>query len=445
MLRFWHCVVASVFFAGGTARAAIAPFGGCGSVEAKAAVISYLGKAENVPKVPNAVRVISTPTRLLQVGHNGVTIDEKDITQTLGGVSLPAHIGGPLEATMLGGKYTATAFDVVLCGYARPTTVKSWSDITTTTLAAVAEKKTTFISGTAFHGANPYSRAVVGDVDDAKYSEYRVAAAFFTAKDDDISLFGVKKGAPKALSAKVTLAPEGQYLLTPTGLEATPLPPPSADDCIAKLRAKSIPFRAISQKLRGIVEPVMLTGKIQGVSIVNAYSTTLDPNKILQAPMACDFANEGIPALVSTMIKHGFTMLASQGSYCYRYINNGKNPKEMLECGMPAIPTPDPKLLSNHSFGRALDIKTLYKATATGWDPYDLQTDFVRTGKSYILNSATCGTGAAAQTGKSKELYDFYCEASLVPPFVTRIGPNSNAQHRDHIHLDMGDGRDESH
>jgi hypothetical protein len=147
-------------------------------------------------------------------------------------------------------------------------------------------------------------------------------------------------------------------------------------------------------------------------------------------PVACEF--------VQTLLKFadlakskGFVRIGTLGSYCYRCCCAWSTTNY---CRTLSDPEPDCSAdgYSNHSWGRAIDVRYLYKADGTRYDIND-----VRHWVKYPTTE-TCTKGIAVQTGISKELYTLACEATANKIFGIALTPNYNDAHRNHLHMDIG-------
>lgn len=176
---------------------------------------------------------------------------------------------------------------------------------------------------------------------------------------------------------------------------------------------------------RGVVDAVNVNGLINGVLFANGTST--DPSG---DPMACEFVKT-LWTFATLLKERGFERVGTLGSYCYRCCCAWSATNY---CRGPNDPEPDCSAngYSNHSWGRAVDVRYLYK---TNGDIYDINSndDF-----AMFTSQDTCGAGLAAQTGVSAELYSLACEASSREIFGTILTPNHNDAHRNHFHMDIG-------
>ena len=199
---------------------------------------------------------------------------------------------------------------------------------------------------------------------------------------------------------------------------------PSTGECLADLDALGIAYTKTNA--RGVVDAVKLSGPLNGV----LYAKT-DTDTPSADPIACEFIKT-LYAFAGLAKERGFVKIGTLGAYCYRcccaysatnFCRDNDDPEP--DCSGSGY--------SNHSFGRALDIRYLYKADGTRYDLND-PVDFVK----WKNEDETCGAALAAQKGKSKELYALACEASAKKIFGIILTPNHNAAHRNHFHADTG-------
>ncbi|MGZ3423856.1 MAG: extensin family protein [Polyangiales bacterium] len=206
-----------------------------------------------------------------------------------------------------------------------------------------------------------------------------------------------------------------------TGTPKTDTGPVSCKD---DLKAKGLEFT--DTEARGVVEAIHVTGKINGVLFANGTS-----DKPMGDPVACAFA-QTLWNFAELLKSKGFVRVGTLGSYCYRcccawsttnFCRSLTDPEPM--CGTSGY--------SNHSWGRAVDVRYLYKADGTMYDINDPK-QFVK-----WATTETCTKGLPAQTGISKELYQLACDATATKVFGTVLTPNYNADHRNHFHMDIGE------
>ncbi len=193
--------------------------------------------------------------------------------------------------------------------------------------------------------------------------------------------------------------------------------------CLGQLDAAGISYKKTSAK--GVVDAVNVLGPIEGVLF-----TSGDTTKPSGDPMACEFVLT-LRNFAAVLKARGFVRIGTLGSYCYRcccawsssnYCRGPNDPEP--SCGSSGF--------SNHSWGRAVDVRWLVKADGTKYDVND-PTDYVK-----FATTDTCGAGLAAQSGVSLELYSLVCELKAKKVFSTILTPNYNSSHRNHFHMDIG-------
>jgi hypothetical protein len=175
---------------------------------------------------------------------------------------------------------------------------------------------------------------------------------------------------------------------------------------------------------RGVVDAVLIKDRINGVLFALEQGTTPASD-----PMACEFVLT-LHKFAGYLKTKGVDHVGTLGSYCYRcccawsmtnFCRGLKDPEP--SCGANGY--------SNHSWGRAIDIRYVYTTTGKVYDINDP--------KTFVMSANdTCTAGAAAQTGDSKFLYDLVCGAAQAQVFSTSLTPNFNSAHRNHFHLDIG-------
>lgn len=174
-----------------------------------------------------------------------------------------------------------------------------------------------------------------------------------------------------------------------------PLPPeliatefPAGDACLSQLRAAGVPFQALDDK-RGVQTPVAIEGPIGGVR----YWT------VGAGPMVSDCRLALALARVAPELRGlGISAIRFSGAYSYRMARVGR--------------------LSLHAYGLALDV---HEVTADG-KSYVVARDFRRG----LTNG--CADDAPLLNRLS-------CRFSQLRLFQELLTPDSNADHRDHLHV----------
>lgn len=169
-------------------------------------------------------------------------------------------------------------------------------------------------------------------------------------------------------------------------LIAAELPP--GDDCVQQLRAQGVAFQLVSDK-RGVDTPVAIEGPIGAVR----YWT------VGAGPMVSDCRLALALAKVAPELRAlGISAVRFSGAYSYRMAKVGR--------------------LSLHAYGLALDI---HEVTADGRS-YVVARDFAR----------ALPNGCA---GDAPVLNRLACRFSQLRLFQELLTPDSNADHRDHLHI----------
>ncbi len=200
------------------------------------------------------------------------------------------------------------------------------------------------------------------------------------------------------------------------------MPPPSTGNCLDDLALSGVPFSSTSAK--GVVDAVNIDGPINGVLF--ARGETSNPSG---DPMACEFVKT-LFAFADLLKEHGITRVGTLGSYCYRCCCSWSTTNY---CRGPSDPEPSCSSYSNHSWGRAIDIRYFYTADGTKYD-INSNSVWVKWGD----RNTTCTSGLAAQSGFSRTLYEVGCQATIRQIFGSVLTPNYNSAHRNHFHMDIG-------
>ncbi len=235
-----------------------------------------------------------------------------------------------------------------------------------------------------------------------------VAAPDDTRADDVAVDTAVDTGTPK------DAAPDAPRDVVVTG---------DAGDCKTRLKNEGVDFDLATA--RGVVDAVKIKSALHGVTFTSGTATTP-----MGDPVACSFAHT-LLKFADLVKSKGFVRVGTLGSYCYRCCCSWSSTNF---CRGTNDPEPDCSAngYSNHSFGRAVDVRYLYKADGTRYDINDA------THWKIGSASTTCTSGLAAQTGISRELYQVACDASALKIFAVSLTPNYNDAHRNHLHMDIG-------
>lgn len=204
--------------------------------------------------------------------------------------------------------------------------------------------------------------------------------------------------------------------------------PPEVDagpgTCLEELTRRGVAFRTTTA--RGVVDAVFVTDRLGGVLFASETKTTPSTD-----PMACAFVLRLLD-LAEVLRAHGVSHVGTLGAYCYRCCCAWSPTND---CRSPTDPEPDcgTNGYSNHSWGRALDLRYVYRDDGRMLDINDAAT-WVKTAAD-----GTCTTGLAAQKGDSLFLYELACDIWKKQIFETTLTPNYNAAHRNHWHMDIGE------
>ncbi len=224
---------------------------------------------------------------------------------------------------------------------------------------------------------------------------------------------------------------------------APPLPPPppppaptlidagfdaGPKTCLETLTARGIQFTTTTA--RGIVDAVKVTSAIRGIRFTREDTDTLATD-----PMACSFVLT-LDRFAEVLAKYDVVQVGTLGSYCYRCCcawspsNDCRSPSDAEpNCGQNGY--------SNHSWGRAVDVRYLKFKSGAVYDIND--------GNDWLIGSSsgTCSTGLSKQKGASKTLYSIACDTAAALVFKNILTPNYNEAHRNHWHMDIGDKGDD--
>lgn len=163
---------------------------------------------------------------------------------------------------------------------------------------------------------------------------------------------------------------------------------PSGDACLSQLRSSGVQFQVVADK-RGVQTPIALEGPIGGVR----YWT------VGAGPMVSDCRLALALAKVAPELRGmGITAMRFSGAYSYRMAKVGR--------------------LSLHAYGLALDV---HEVTADG-KSFVVAKDFAK----------GLPNGCAANAPLLNRLACRFAQLRLFQELLT---PDSNADHRDHLHI----------
>jgi hypothetical protein len=163
---------------------------------------------------------------------------------------------------------------------------------------------------------------------------------------------------------------------------------PSGDACLTELRSVGVPFQVVAEK-RGISTPIAIEGPIGGVR----YWT------VGAGPMVSDCRLALALAKVAPELRGlGISAVRFSGAYSYRMAKVGR--------------------LSLHAYGLALDV---HEVTADG--------------KSYVVAKDFAKALPNGCAGEAPLLNRLACRMAQLRLFQELLTPDSNADHRDHLHI----------
>lgn len=173
---------------------------------------------------------------------------------------------------------------------------------------------------------------------------------------------------------------------------------PGGEQCLSQLRSLGVPFNVVADK-RGVETPIALEGPIGGVR----YWT------VGAGPMVSDCRLALALAKVAPELRGlGITAMRFSGAYSYRMAKVGR--------------------LSLHAYGLAIDV---HEITAYG-QSYVVAHDFARGLPNGCVDNAPV-------------LNRLACRLSQLRLFQELLTPDSNADHRDHLHLAIARAPAEAH
>ena len=188
--------------------------------------------------------------------------------------------------------------------------------------------------------------------------------------------------------------------------------PGSDRSCLDSLRSAGVPFRP-SGALKGVKTPIEITGPIAGVRII--------PRAGRPPIMDCELAKALLDG--SPVFRHlGVTGLSFSGTYVYRNVAGTSK-------------------LSAHANALAIDVHAL----ETTMGKIDVLRDYPRDGGSWGHRGRSAGSVAGCvgrpPSAAGRLLRQLACELAAHRSFNLIIGPDDNAAHRNHLHLEAHPSR----
>jgi hypothetical protein len=163
---------------------------------------------------------------------------------------------------------------------------------------------------------------------------------------------------------------------------------PSGDACVSQLRSSGVQFQVVADK-RGVQTPIALEGPIGGVR----YWT------VGAGPMVSDCRLALALAKIAPELRGmGITAMRFSGAYSYRMAKVGR--------------------LSLHAYGLALDV---HEVTADG--------------KSFVVAKDFAKGLPNGCASNAPLLNRMACRFAQLRLFQELLTPDSNADHRDHLHI----------
>lgn len=201
-------------------------------------------------------------------------------------------------------------------------------------------------------------------------------------------------------------------------------PAPSGMSCLDTLTWLGVDWTAT--EARGVVDAIHVHSEINGVLFANG--TNDEP---MGDPVACEFMKT-LWQFANVLKERNIHRVGTLGSYCYRCCCSWSDTNY---CRGPNDPEPDCSAngYSNHSWGRAVDVRYLYRDDGVIFDVNDPT--------HWVISTAgdTCVDGIAEQSGMSLEMYSIACQVQQGGFFKTILTPNYNDAHRNHWHMDIGE------
>lgn len=228
-------------------------------------------------------------------------------------------------------------------------------------------------------------------------------------------------GSPSPAPAATEPAPTEPPASSSGDPNPNPTPTPAVS-CFEDLTKKGVAYEKATA--RGVTDAIVVKGKINDVLFADELQTKPTPQ-----PMACAFV-QTLWQLADVLKGHAIHRVGALGSYCYRCCCAWS---ETNFCRGPSDPEPScgSNGYSNHSWGRAVDIRYLFTDDGKTYDVNDP--------KQWVMSTeSTCKVARAKQTGTSKFLYDLACEIAEKKVMSTVLTPNYNDAHRNHFHMDIG-------
>ena len=193
------------------------------------------------------------------------------------------------------------------------------------------------------------------------------------------------------------------------------------DACIRELKARQIAFREVDEA-RGVLAPVRLSGPLGGVD----YHTEASKQERQKSPFEI-FDCRLVLAL------HDFSsILVAHGVDEALVFSSWRPPPK----GWPAG-----KLATRHPGALAVDIRKMLKKA----DGQTAERGSLEVERDWLpaIDKPACGDKASPvlpNDAAGQEIRAIYCEAADKRIFSSMLGPNFNAAHHNHFHLEITPG-----
>jgi hypothetical protein len=167
-------------------------------------------------------------------------------------------------------------------------------------------------------------------------------------------------------------------------------------------------------EMPGIADPVTVADPF--AALPYRYIEAGEPRTTMLAD--CELA--GVLVRIAPLLAgRGVVQVVDYGVYNYRCIGNEGTPPDC------------PQGISEHAFGRAIDVAAYQLDDGTS---YVVNDDWVIDGD----DEETCA--APREPGADQWLHEILCAQVAAGVWGVALTPNYNAAHRNHFHLDLGDG-----
>jgi hypothetical protein len=180
--------------------------------------------------------------------------------------------------------------------------------------------------------------------------------------------------------------------------------------CAGKLKRAGVGFTTAPPRA-GVAHPVRVQIPLGGISYFAAGALRPEKRMFMDCRLAL-----ALKRMAPTLRARGIVAVEHYGIYEYRCIA-GTNP-----C-----------VLSQHAHATAID---LHEFRAKSGRAYNVESDWVIDPDS----EPTCT--APTQTAKDRFLHELICEWRRLGLFKIILTPNYNAEHRNHVHVDLTPGGD---